>query len=182
SMGILGMHSKPSCWKWCSASQSVSYPSASAAWARAAAVSNVSTRRSLGYRRSSAGGPASPHRPSSMCPTYNVEKRVIIAARSRLRHVVPSEAGDALVLIGEALQLGARDVAVEVVERRVTHQLLHAADEIVGRLLAMGAPHPGGGSRPRRLVGGERGRWVAAGGEAVGERSRVEDGLGRAVG
>src|SRR5262245_20922511 len=58
----------------------------------------------------------------------------------RPRHVLESEAGDALVLVGQALELGLADVAIEVVEGPVADQLLHAADQVVGRVLAV-RPH-----------------------------------------
>src|SRR5262245_46712647 len=75
-----------------------------------------------------------------------------------LRHVLGGEAGDALVLVREPLELGAGDVAIEIVEGPIAHQLLHAADEVVRRMLAVGAHDPGGRARAHGLVGGERGQ------------------------
>ena len=58
---------------------------------------------------------------------------MLLASRKKrgraLRHVLAGEAGDALVLVRELLERGAGDVAVEVVERRIAHQLLHPAKE-----------------------------------------------------
>ena len=58
---------------------------------------------------------------------------------SCLRHVVSGEAGNAFVVVREALELSAGDVAIKVLERDIAHQLLHAADEIIGRMLAVSA-------------------------------------------
>src|SRR4030095_2075755 len=113
---------------------------------------------------------------------YSATRQAEAAPRRALRRVLPGESGDALVLVREPLELGAGYVAIEIVEGRIAHQLLHAADEVVRRMLAVGAHAPGRRARAHGLVGGERGQGVAPRGQAIGERARVEDGLGRAVG
>src|SRR5215831_7242789 len=92
---------------------------------------------------------------------YSATRQVEAAPWRALRHVLGGEAGDALVLVREPLQLGAGDVAIEIVEGPIAHQLLHAADEVVRRMLAVGAHDPGGRARAHGLVGGERGQRVA---------------------
>src|SRR4030095_9840930 len=84
-------------------------------------------------------------------------------------HVVPGEAGDALVVVGKVLELGAGDVAVKIVEVNIAHQLLDAADEIVGRMLAVGAYDARRRCRAPGLVRLEGGRWLAPRGQAIGE-------------
>jgi len=69
------------------------------------------------------------------------------ARRPALSHVLQREAGDALVVVRKPLKLGLGYVAVEVVERLVAHQLLHAPDDVVRGVLAVGAHHLG--RRPR---------------------------------
>src|SRR5438093_1094979 len=111
-----------------------------------------------------------------------LSRRGVPAAGGRLCHVVPGEASNPFVVVGEALELGASDVTVQILEGDIAHQLLHAADEIVGRMLAVGAYNPRRRSGSRGLVRLESGRWLAPRGEAIGERPRIEDGLGGAVG
>ena len=65
-----------------------------------------------------------------------------VGSGSDLGQILQREAGDALVVVGEPPQLGLGDVTAEVVERPVSDELLHAADEVVGRMLAVRADHP----------------------------------------
>src|SRR4030095_17033473 len=88
---------------------------------------------------------------------YSATRQAEAAPRRALRRVLRGEAGDALVLVREPLELGAGDVAIEIVEGRIAHQLLHAADEVVRRMLAVGAHDPGPLRRDDGLTRGARG-------------------------
>src|SRR6266481_10181204 len=105
-------------------------------------------------------GPWSRTRRWDLIRRYRASRQAEAAPRRALRHVFPGEAGDALVLVREPLELGAGDVAIEIVEGRIAHQLLHVADEVVRRMLAVGAHDPGRRARAHGLVGGERGQGV----------------------
>src|SRR4030095_1952500 len=113
---------------------------------------------------------------------YSATRQAEAARRRALRPVRRGEAGDALVLVREPLELGAGDVAIEIVEGRIARQLLHAADEVVRRMLAVGAHDPGRRARAHGLVGGKGGQGGAPRGPASGGQSADEDGLGRAAG
>src|SRR4030095_15519140 len=92
---------------------------------------------------------------------YSATRQAEAAPRRALRHVLRGEAGDALVLVRESLEVRAGDVAIGIGQGRSAHQLLHAADEVVRRMLAVGAHDPGRRARAHGLVGGERGQGVA---------------------
>ena len=76
-MGMFGMHSWPSFWKWCSASQKTSNPDSASTLAIAAALSKTVASCSSGSRRLFTGIPGYPMSSMSTWPANKLPKVIM---------------------------------------------------------------------------------------------------------
>src|SRR5215510_8582097 len=97
-------------------------------------------------------------------------------------HVIEREAGDTLVVFRQRAQFILGDILVEIIERPVADEFLNLDVDEVGRVLAVGAHHPGSGLRARSLIGLERIARIRTAAQQVGEGARVNCRLRRAIG
>src|SRR5512145_1245704 len=122
-------------------------------------------------------------------PRTRTRRRSVIAdrlrpgsgGRRRAAHVGHREPGDPLVVLRQGTQLVLGDVAVEVVERPVAHQLFHLHVDDVRRMGPVRAHDSRRRLAPQLLVPDERVARVAHGLQAVGERAGIDRALRRAV-